>query len=105
MKTITSEQREQLLRIIIRDIRITDRKNMKSFGIQMNNEVVKYFTAKGEEKLSDDGLPSPFFVCFDIREVKVLIKKTKCNVINCRIITKDGIDFYGKILLVKIFLF
>ncbi|MBE4907867.1 recombinase family protein [Bacillus luteolus] len=65
-EAITSEQRKQLLRLVIKEIRITDRKNIDTIQIQMNNEVVKHFTAKGEEKSSDDDFSSPFLVCFNI---------------------------------------
>jgi site-specific DNA recombinase len=65
-KTINAEQRKQLLRLIIKEIKITDRKKIDTIQIQMNNDVVKHFATKGEEKSSDDDFSSPFLICFDI---------------------------------------
>lgn len=65
-ETITTEQRKHLLQLIIRKITISDRKEIDTIQIQLNNQVVERFTTKGEEKSSDDDFSSPFLVCFNL---------------------------------------
>jgi site-specific DNA recombinase len=65
-EALTTEQRKSLLNLIIRKITISDRKKIDTIQIQLNNNVVKHFAGKEEEKSSDDDFSSPFLVCFDI---------------------------------------
>lgn len=64
---ITAEQRKRLLNLLINKITIADNKKIETIQIQLNNEVVKYFANKGEDKSSDeDDLSSPFSIYFDL---------------------------------------
>lgn len=66
-QSITSEQRKQLLHLLIKKITIADNRNIDSIQIQLNNEVVRHFTKQGEDNSSnDDELSSPFSVYFDL---------------------------------------
>ncbi|MEC0446178.1 putative immunity region protein [Bacillus velezensis] len=66
-KSLTSEQRKQLLHLIINKITIADNRKIESIQIQLNNEVVRYFTKKEEDKSSDDDdLSSSFSIYFDL---------------------------------------
>ncbi|MED3602910.1 recombinase family protein [Bacillus subtilis] len=65
--SITTEQKKQLLSLLIKQITIDDDRKIESIQIQLNNDVVSHFTNKGEGKLSgDDDFSSPFYVCFAI---------------------------------------
>lgn len=66
-KSLTSEQRKQLLHLIINKITIADNRKIESIQIQLNNEVVRHFTKKEEDKSSDDDdLSSSFSIYFDL---------------------------------------
>lgn len=62
--SITTEQKKQLLSLLIKQITIDDRRKIESIQIQLNNDVVSYFTKKGEEKLSGDDDFSSLFSIF-----------------------------------------
>jgi site-specific DNA recombinase len=64
--SLTVEQRKHLLQLIIKKITIAENKKIDTIQIQLNNNVVKHFAAKGEEESSDDDFSSPFLVCFEI---------------------------------------
>lgn len=66
-QSITGEQRKQLLHLLINRITIADNRNIESIQIQLNKEVVRHFTKKGEDESSnDDDLSSPFSIYFDL---------------------------------------
>lgn len=65
-ESITTEQRKHLLQLIIKKITISDRKKIDTIQIQVNGNLVKYFSNKGEESSSDDDFSSPFSVYFEI---------------------------------------
>ncbi len=64
--TLTTEQRKQLLQLLIKQITISDNRKIDTIQIQMNNNVVKHFFEQGEEISSDDDFSSPFLFCFEI---------------------------------------
>ncbi|WP_440697284.1 recombinase family protein [Bacillus subtilis] len=65
--SITTEQKKQLLSLLIKQITIDDDRKIESIQIQLNNDVVNHFINKGEEKLSgDDDFSSPFYISFAI---------------------------------------
>lgn len=64
---ITAEQKKQLLHLLINKITIANNRKIESIQIQMNNDVVRHFTKKGEDKSSsDDDLSSPFSTLINI---------------------------------------
>lgn len=63
-QSITSEQRKQLLHLLINKITIADKRNIESIQIQLNNEVVRHFSNKEEDKSSDDDDLSSSFSIF-----------------------------------------
>lgn len=66
-KSITGEQKKQLLQLLISKITIADNRNIDSIQIQLNNEVVRHFTKKEEDKSSDDDdLSSSFSIFIDL---------------------------------------
>lgn len=65
--SITTEQKKQLLSLLIKKITIREDRKIESIQIQLNNDVVRHFSKKGEEKLSDDDdFSSPFSIYFEI---------------------------------------
>lgn len=65
--SITTEQRKQLLHMLIKQITIGEDRKIDSIQIQLNNEVVGHFTKKGEEKSSnEDDFSSPFSIFIDL---------------------------------------
>ncbi|MCM3478948.1 recombinase family protein [Caldibacillus thermoamylovorans] len=65
--SITTEQKKQLLSLLVKQITIGRDRKIESIQIQLNNDVVRHFTKTGEEKLSgDDDFSSPFYVSFAI---------------------------------------
>jgi site-specific DNA recombinase len=65
--SITTEQRKQLLHMLIKQITIGEDRKIDSIQIQLNNEVVRHFTKKGEEKSSnEDDFSSPFSIFIDL---------------------------------------
>lgn len=65
--SITIEQKKQLLSLLIKKITIREDRKIESIQIQLNNDVVRHFSKKGEEKLSDDDdFSSPFSIYFEI---------------------------------------
>lgn len=65
-RTLTVEQRKQLLQLLIKQITISESKKIDTIQIQLNNNIVKHLCSKGEEESSDDDFSSPFCICFDI---------------------------------------
>lgn len=66
-KSISGEQRKQLLHLLINKITIADDRRIESIQIQMNNEVVRHFAKPGEDESSnDDDLSSPFSIFIDL---------------------------------------
>jgi site-specific DNA recombinase len=65
--SITAEQRKQLLHLLIKKITIADNRDIDTIQIQLNNEVVRYFTKQEEDKSSnEDDLSSSFSIYFDL---------------------------------------
>lgn len=65
--SITTEQRKQLLHMLVKQITIGKDRKIDSIQIQLNNEVVRHFTKQGEEKSStEDDFSSPFSVLIDL---------------------------------------
>lgn len=65
--SITTEQKKQLLNLLIKQITINDDRKIESIQIQLNNDVVSHFSNKGEDESSgDDDLSSPFYISFAI---------------------------------------
>lgn len=66
-EAMTREQRKQLLHLLIRQITISESREIESIQIQLNKEVVRHFTIQGGEKssISDDFSP-PFSIYFNI---------------------------------------
>lgn len=65
--TISTEQKKRLLHLLIREIKIGESREIDSIQIQLNNEVVRHFTKKGEEKSStEDDFSSPFSILIDL---------------------------------------
>lgn len=65
--TISTEQKKRLLHLLIREIKIGESREIHSIQIQLNNEVVRHFTKKGEEKSSnEDDFSSPFSILIDL---------------------------------------
>jgi len=66
-RCLTSEQRKQLLHLIINKVTIADNRNIESIQIQLNNVMVRHFTKQEEDKSSDnDDLSSSFSFCFNL---------------------------------------
>lgn len=59
-QTLTEEQRKSLIRILIKEITISENRKIDSIKIQLNEEVLKYFTSKEGENssLTDEFSPS-----------------------------------------------
>jgi site-specific DNA recombinase len=65
--SITTEQKKQLLSLLIKQITIGDDRKIESIQIQLNSDVVNHFSEKGEEELSgNDDFSSPFYIVFAI---------------------------------------
>lgn len=65
-KSITGEQRKQLLHLLINKITIADNRNIESIQLQLNNEVVRYFTKQEDKSSDDDDLSSSFSIFIDL---------------------------------------
>ncbi|EEK91914.1 recombinase family protein [Bacillus cereus] len=65
-RSITSEQRKQLLHLLINKITIADNRNIESIQIQLNNEVVKHFSKEEDKSSGEDDLSSSFSILFNI---------------------------------------
>ncbi|WP_226528165.1 recombinase family protein [Metabacillus niabensis] len=66
-KTITTEQKKRLIHLLVREIRISEGRQIDTIQIELNNEVVRHFTKKGEDKSStEDDLSSPFSILIDL---------------------------------------
>ncbi|MGP4107943.1 recombinase family protein [Virgibacillus sp. L01] len=66
-EALTREQRKQLLHLVIKQITISESREIESIQIQLNKEVVRHFTIQGGENssISDDFSP-PFSIYFNI---------------------------------------
>lgn len=66
-KIITTEQRKQLLRLLIKQITISKKQKIDTIQIQLNNIVVKHLGIKKEGQSSDeDDCPSSFCMYIDL---------------------------------------
>ncbi|MBB2483133.1 recombinase family protein [Bacillus sp. APMAM] len=65
-KSITTEQKKQLLSLLIKQITIGEDREIESIQIQLNNDVVRHFSKKGEEESSDDDSSSPFSILINL---------------------------------------
>lgn len=68
-QTLTVEQRKSLIHILVKEITISESREIDTIKIQLNEEVLKYFNAKDEGKPShEDDFPSSFSVVMDINQ-------------------------------------
>lgn len=68
-QTLTVEQRKSLIHILVKEITISESREIDTIKIQLNEEVLKYFSAKDEGKPShEDDFPSSFSVVMDINQ-------------------------------------
>ncbi|MEK4848169.1 recombinase family protein [Bacillus sp. FSL W8-0183] len=67
-KQLTNEQMKQLMRLMIDQITISDKREIESIQITLNHRVLKYFhNEKGvAESSNEDDFATPFSICFDI---------------------------------------
>lgn len=66
-QTLTVEQRKSLIHILVKEITISESREIDTIKIQLNEEVLKYFIAKDGDKSSyNDGLSPSFSVVIDI---------------------------------------
>lgn len=65
-QSITQEQQKHLITLLIKQITINEEREIDSIQIQFDNAVINYFTEKGMDKSSFDGLSVPFLIVFKI---------------------------------------
>lgn len=69
-QTLSEEQRKSLLRVLIKEITLSESRKVDTIKIQLNEEVLRYFNAKDGDKpsLKDDLSPS-FSAVMDINQI------------------------------------
>ncbi len=65
-KSLTYEQRKQLLHLLIDKITISETRKIDTIQIILNREVVKHFTTKGRENSTITEFSRPFSVLIEL---------------------------------------
>lgn len=71
--SLNVEQRKSLVRILIKEITISDSREIDTIKIQLNEEVLKYFSSKDGDKSSyNDDLSLSFSFTIDINQIQLI---------------------------------
>lgn len=65
-KAMTQEQQKHLVTLIIKDIRLNEKREVDSIQIQFNNTVLDYLTEHGADRSLADDLSAPYLICITI---------------------------------------